>query len=35
MVQHMHNMVLEAIISTIIVVQYISLTCDEMNTIDN
>jgi hypothetical protein len=35
MAQHLHNMVLEIIIFTIIVVQYISLTCDEVNTIDN
>jgi hypothetical protein len=35
MVQHMHNMVLEATISIIIVAQYIFLTCDEMNIIDN
>jgi hypothetical protein len=31
MVQHMHNMIFE----TTIVVQYISLTCDEVNTVSN
>ncbi len=35
MIQHIHNMVLELIISTITTIQYISLTCDEVNTIDN
>jgi hypothetical protein len=35
MAQHMHNMVLEATIFTIIVAQYISLTCDEVDIIDN
>jgi hypothetical protein len=35
MVQHMHNMVLEANISIVIVVRYISLTCYEVSTIDN
>jgi hypothetical protein len=35
MVQHMHNMILEANISIIIVVWYISLTCGEVNTIEN
>ncbi len=33
--QHMHNIILEAIISIITGVRYISLTCDEMSTIDN
>jgi hypothetical protein len=35
MAQHMHNMVLEANIYTIIVVRYISLTCYEVSIIDN
>ncbi len=34
MVQHMHNIVLEATIFAIIVVRYISLTCDEVSLID-
>ncbi len=33
--QHMHNIVLEATIYAITCVQYISLTCDEVSTIDN
>jgi hypothetical protein len=33
--QHMHNIVLEATIFAIIGAQYISLTCDEVSTIDN
>jgi hypothetical protein len=35
MVHHMHNMVLEVTISTIIASYYISLTCDKVKTIDN
>jgi hypothetical protein len=35
MVQHMHDIVLEATKSTIGIVSYLSLTCDEINTIDN
>jgi hypothetical protein len=35
MAQHTHNMVLEANIFTIVVVQYISLTCYEVSIIDN
>jgi len=34
MVQHMHNILLEASISAIIVVRYICLTCDEVSLIE-
>jgi hypothetical protein len=35
MVQHMHGIVLEATKFVVGVAQFISLTCDEVNTIDN
>jgi hypothetical protein len=35
MVQHMHGIVLEATKSIVGATQFISLTCDEVNTIDN
>jgi hypothetical protein len=35
MVQHMHDIALEATKFVVGVAQFISLTCDEVNTIDN
>jgi hypothetical protein len=35
MAQHMHGIILEATKSIVWVVEFISLTCDEVSTIDN
>jgi hypothetical protein len=35
MAQHMHDIVLEATKFVVGIVNYLSLTCDEVNTIDN
>ncbi len=35
MAHHIHNIVLEATISIVVTIQYTSLTCDEVSTIDN
>ncbi len=35
MVQHMHDIILEATKFIIGVAQYLSITCDEVSTIDN
>jgi hypothetical protein len=35
MVQHMHDIILEATKVVVGIAQYLSFTCDEVNTIDN